>query len=69
MGDDILPAWMTNGRTLLSQEDPRKDNTVENYCPITCLPLMWKLSAGVIAYKRYDYLEQESLLPEEQIAY
>ena len=58
---------MTHGRTLLCQEDPRKDDTVENYRPITCLPLMWKLSTGVIADKRYGYLEQESVLPEEQI--
>ena len=48
MGDDSLPAWMTHGRTVLCQKDPRKGNVVENYHPITCLPLMWKLLAGVI---------------------
>ena len=66
MGDDSLPAWMTHGHTVLCQKDPRKANAIENYCPITCLPLMWKLLTGVIAEKMYDYLEQEKLLPEEQ---
>ena len=40
MGNDNLLAWMTHGRTVLCQKDPRKSNTVENYRPITCLPLM-----------------------------
>ena len=43
MGDHSLPAWMTHGRTVLCQKNPRKGNVVETYCPITCLPLMWKL--------------------------
>ena len=64
MGDDSLPVWMTHGRTVLCQKDPRKGNAVENYCPFTCLPLMWKLLAGEIAEDMYDYLEQEKLLPE-----
>ena len=46
--------------------DPRKGNAVENYCPIKCLPLMWKLLTGVIAEEMDDYLEQEKFLPEEQ---
>ena len=66
MGDDSIPAWMTHGRIVLFQKDPKKGNTLENYCPITCLPLMWKLLTGVIAEEMYDYLEQEKLLPEEQ---
>ena len=63
MRDNSLPAWMTHGRTVLCQKDPRKGNAVESYRPITCLPLMWKLLIGVIAEEMYDYLE---LLPEEQ---
>ena len=57
---------MTHGRTVLCQKDPRKDNALENYRPIICLPLMGKLSTGAIAEEMYDYLEQEKLLPEEQ---
>ena len=42
MGKDSPPAWMTHGRTVLFQKDPRRGNVAENYRPITCLPLMWK---------------------------
>ena len=61
MGEDDLPEWMTHG-----QKDPRKGNTSDNYRPITCLPLMWKLLTRVIADEMYNYLEQEKILPEEQ---
>ena len=66
MGDDSLTAWITHGRIVLCQKDPRKGNAVENYCPFTCFPLMGKLLTGVIAEEMYDYLEQEKLVPEEQ---
>ena len=66
MGDDSLPAWMTHGRTVLCQKDPRKSNSVENYRPITCLPVMVKHLTELIAEKMYDYLAPEKLLPEEQ---
>ena len=59
IGDDSLPVWMTHGRTVLCQKDPRKGNAVENYRPITCLPLIWKFLTGRIAEEMYDYLEQE----------
>ena len=49
IGEDDLPEWMTHGHTVLCQKDPRKGNTADNYRPITCLPLMWKLLTGVIA--------------------
>ena len=65
-GEDYLPTWMTYGRTILCQKDPAKGNAVENYRPITCLPLMWKLLTGMIAEEMYTYLHRENLLPEEQ---
>ena len=66
MGEDDLPEWMTRGRTVLCQKDPRKGNTAHIYRPITCLPLMSKLLTGVIAEEMYNYLEREKILPEEQ---
>ena len=66
MGEDDLPEWMTHGRTVLCQKDLQKGNTADNYRPITCLPLMWKLLTGVIAEEMYNYLEREKILPEEQ---
>ena len=65
MGDDSLPAWITHGRTVFCQKNPRKGNAAENYRPITCVPLLWKLLTGVIAEEMYYYLEQEKLLPKE----
>ena len=66
MGEDSPPAWMTDGRTVLCQKDLKKGNAAENYRPITCLPLMWKLLTEMIAEETYNYLEREKLLPEEQ---
>ena len=66
IGEDGIPEWMTYGHTVLCQKDTAKGNAVDNYRPITCLPLMWKLMTGVISEKMYNYLESESLLPEEQ---
>lgn len=65
-GNTNLPEWLTHGRTVLCQKDPRKGNVVENYRPITCLPLMWKLLTGMIADDMYGYMESENLLPDEQ---
>ena len=57
---------MTTGKTILCQKDPGKGNAVDNYRPISCLPLMWKLMTGIIANSVYEYLEMNNLLPVEQ---
>ena len=61
-----VPGWMTTGRTILLVKDVEKGNEVDNYRPITCLPLIWKLLTGVISDAIYDHLERSKLLPEEQ---
>ena len=61
-----VPEWMTDGRTSLFMKDPAKGNAADNYRPIACLPLMWKLLTGIFAEKIYEHLEQNSLLPDEQ---
>ena len=66
MGEESLPEWMTHGRTVLCQKDPTKGNVAENYCPITCLPLMWKLLIIMIAEETYDYLKNRKLLLEQK---
>ena len=60
-GTDDLPEWLTHGKTVLCQKDPRKGNSVENYRPITCLPMMWKLLTGIIAEDMYGYLERKHI--------
>ncbi len=65
-GANRLPEWMTYGRTVLCQKDPAKGRAVDNYRPISCLPLMWKLLTGMIAEEIYGFLEREKILPDEQ---
>ena len=48
-GKTEIPNWMNTGRTILCQKDPGRGNAVDNYRPITCLPLMWKLLTGMIS--------------------
>ena len=38
-----VPEWMTKGKTALIQKDPSKGTAPNNYRPITCLPMMWKI--------------------------
>ena len=57
---------MTLGRTSLFMKDPVKGTAADNYRPIACLPLMWKLLTGIFSEKMYQHLEDQSLLPDEQ---
>ena len=59
---DDLPPWITFGHTVLCLKDPGKCSTIENYRPITCLLVMWKLLMGIIAEELHTYLEREHLL-------
>ena len=34
-----IPKWMTTGKMILCQKDPGKGNAVDNYRPISCLPV------------------------------
>ena len=61
-----VPEWMVKGRTVLFQKDPEKGTDVQNYRPIACLPLMWKLLTGIFADKIYDHLQANNLLVDEQ---
>ena len=61
-----IPKWLTTGKRILCQKDLGKGNAVDNYGPISYLPLMWKLMTGIIANRVYKYLETYNLLPAEQ---
>ena len=60
-----VPDWMTTGWTVLLLKYKRKGNEVSNCSPTSCLPLMWKLYAGIVADGTYNHLEKNYLLPEE----
>ena len=57
---------MVEGRATLFMKDPAKEIAVENYRPITCLNLRWKLLTSILAEKTYKHLLQNRLLPVEQ---
>ena len=54
-GNEQLPDWLTYRRTVLFQKDQTKGNAVENYCPISCLPLMWKHLTDIIFENLYSF--------------
>ena len=60
---------MVKGKKLLIQKYSAKGTVANNYRPIACLPLMWKLLTGILADKIYDYLKVNRLLPDEQKGY
>ena len=57
---------MTYGKTVFCLKDPKKGNAVENYRPISCLPIMWKLLTGILANEMYEFLDKNNIFPEEQ---
>ena len=61
-----VPEWMVRGRTVLIQKDTVKGVQASNYCPIACLPMMWKFLTGVMGEKLYHHLERNVLLTDEQ---
>ena len=50
----------------LIQKDPSKGTAPNNYRPITCLPMMWKLLTAQIKEEIYYSLTSRGLFPEEQ---
>ena len=57
---------MTTGRTALCMKDPGKGNAVDNYKPMSCLPIMWKVFSCMLAEEIYEHLEGKNLFPHEQ---
>ena len=51
--DAYVPEWMIKGKTTLIQKDTSKGTSPNNYRPITCLPLMWKILTVQIRRKIY----------------
>ena len=65
-GERPSPDWITFEKTVLCQKDLAKSSATDNYRPISCLPLMWKLMTGMLVETMYSHLEGENELPSEQ---
>ena len=63
-----IPKWMIQltSNSILCQKDLGKGSAVDNYWPILCFSLMWKLMTRIIADSIYEYLEIHNLLPVEK---
>ena len=64
--DTWVPDWMTKGKTTLIQKDPSKGPAPNNYRPITCLPMMWKILPAKINEEISYSLTTSKLFLEEQ---
>ena len=64
--DAHVPEWMTKRKTTLIQKDSSKGTDPNNYRPITCLPMMWKILTAQIRGKIYYSLTSSGLFPDEQ---
>ena len=47
---------------MLIQKDPTLGIQANNYRPIACLPIMWKLLIGIMGEKLYQHQERNGLL-------
>ena len=61
-----VPDWITKGKTTLIQKDPSKGTAPNNYRPITCLPMMWKILTARIRKNIYYSLSSRGFFPDEQ---
>ena len=64
--DAQVPDWITKGKTTLIQKDPIKETAPNNYRPITCLPMMWKILTAQRRKEIYYSLTIHGLFPDEQ---
>ena len=66
-GERSLPDCMTFGETVKNGvKNPAKNSVVDNYRPVSCLPLMWKLMTKILAERMYSHLERENVQPSEK---
>ena len=58
--------WKTLKKTTLIQKNPRKRTAPNNYRPITCLLMMWKILRAQIREKIHYSLTSRGLFPYEE---
>ena len=64
--NEQLAKWGPFGLTVLCQKYITVGNAVDNYRPICCLPIVWKVFTGIMSDYLYDFLEEEKLLSMEK---
>ena len=61
-----VPEWMTKERTTLIQKDLNKGTAPNNYRPISCQPIMWKILTAQIRKEIYYSQSSRGLFADEQ---
>ena len=61
-----IPEWMTKGKAMLIQKYLQKGSAPNNYGPIKCLPMIWKILTAQIREEMYDWIISGGLFLEEQ---
>ena len=61
-GDAGLPHWLTLGRTILCFKDTNKGNAIDDFRPISCLFIMWKLLTWIIEDGVYEHLGKKLIV-------
>ena len=61
------PEWMTLGRTVLLGKEGKDTTKVENYRPITCLLIIYKVQSSIIAQKIKEHIHANKIWPLEQL--
>ena len=64
-----IPEGITKGKTTLIQKDPLRSTATNNYRPITCLPMIWKILTTHIREKIFYSLIHCGIFPKEQKRY
>ena len=62
---ETAPEWLTEGTTDLLPKSQETQNP-QNYRPITYLTTTYKILTSIITERMYTFLEENSILPQEQ---
>ena len=65
-GGTTLDSSLVKGRTVLVMKNSSQGSVPDNYRPITCLSVVWKLLTSIIYQKIYFHLYNNNLFPVEQ---
>ena len=62
---ETAPEWLTEGTTYLLPKTQETQNP-KNYRTITCMATTYKILTSIITKRMYTFLEENSILPQEQ---
>lgn len=55
------PACLTKGRMIFSLKDAKQGHATDNYNPISCLPLTWRLPSVGIAKEQHTFFDENNV--------